>query len=234
MNKKLVVYTCIINPVEPFGIYENYDSLKTNVSEKNVDYICFTNNPELKSSQHKIVHIDIENDDPKKTQRKYKVLPHLFLKDYEYSLYIDGHISIKKPIYEKAMKLFNNGNFICRNHPKRNCIYEEAKVVIKIKKEKENIVNNQIKRYREVNFPKNYGLTAAGVMFRKHNEKDVINTLNTWWEEISENSYRDQLSFMYSVWKNKSKINLFDENFFKKYFNMGHHRIKNGIIRKKY
>ena len=38
-------------------------------------------------------------------------------------------------------------------------------------------------------------------MLRRHNEKDVIDTMEMWWEEIKYGSRRDQLSFNYCAWK---------------------------------
>ena len=40
------------------------------------------------------------------------------------------------------------------------------------------------------------------------NDEDNISIMNTWWKEFFENVKRDQLSFMYSLWKRG-----FDENY---------------------
>ena len=39
-------------------------------------------------------------------------------------------------------------------------------------------------------------------MVREHHNKDCIRVMETWWDEVLNNSRRDQLSFMYAVWKN--------------------------------
>ena len=39
-------------------------------------------------------------------------------------------------------------------------------------------------------------------MSRKHNETNVIETMEDWWTEIKHHSRRDQLSFNYTAWKN--------------------------------
>ena len=41
--------------------------------------------------------------------------------------------------------------------------------------------------------------------------------MNTWWDELSKKSHRDQLSFNYSIWKNNAKdiMYLMDRNIYK-------------------
>ncbi len=46
------------------------------------------------------------------------------------------------------------------------------------------------------------GLTATGIIFRKNNDQQLIKVMEDWWEEIQNNSRRDQLSFCYVCWKN--------------------------------
>jgi hypothetical protein len=233
--KKMAVYTCIINPTEPFGIHENYDSLKNpKYIEDNLDYICFTNNTQMKSDVYKIKYVDIIEDDPVKTQRKIKLLPHVYLPEYDNSLWLDGTMRLNKKIFKKLKSLLSNYNFVCRKHPKRNCLYEEANLIIDIMKDKKDIIERQVKKYQNLGIPKNNGLIASGVMFRNHKNSEVVETMNTWWEELKMHSHRDQLSFCYAVWKHKTHYKTFGEDFFKEYFLMGHHRIKNGKLRKNY
>ena len=65
-----------------------------------------------------------------------------------------------------------------------------------------NIINNQIERYKLDNYPAHNGLTRNTILIRKHNEPDVIKTMEDWWVEVKYGSKRDQLSFDYSAWKN--------------------------------
>ena len=39
-------------------------------------------------------------------------------------------------------------------------------------------------------------------VLRKHNEPDVIKTMESHWNELKHNSRREQLSFNYVAWKN--------------------------------
>ena len=51
-------------------------------------------------------------------------------------------------------------------------------------------------RYKKEKFPDNNGLIEGCLIIRKHNEKEVINQMENWFEEIEKYSHRDQLSFI--------------------------------------
>ena len=48
------------------------------------------------------------------------------------------------------------------------------------------------------------------MLVRKHNEIDVIEISEDWWEEVKSGSRRDQLSFNYVAWKNNFNIKYMD------------------------
>ena len=54
-------------------------------------------------------------------------------------------------------------------------------------------------------YPHDNGLVISGVLFRRHNEKDVIKVMEDWWHEIKYHSHICQLSLPYVFWKNKFK-----------------------------
>ena len=58
-----------------------------------------------------------------------------------------------------------------------------------------------MERYLAENYPKDNGLVATGVLFRKHSNPKLIRAMETWWNELNTGSSRDQLSFCYSMWK---------------------------------
>ena len=63
-------------------------------------------------------------------------------------------------------------------------------------------IESQIKNYKNKGFPKNYGLFENNVLVRKHNDLVCIRIMESWWEEFCKYSQRDQLSFVYCLWKN--------------------------------
>lgn len=237
MNKNLVVYTTIINPSNNFGIFENYDTLKTPaIIEDNIDYICFTNNPKMKSNIWNIINTEIKFDCPVRSSREMKILPHKFFKEYEYSVYVDGSTQINNKIYDFSLNKLKNNNFCIRKHDKRKCVYDEAKKIIEIFNENpkdtpENILKH-IEKYKKRNFPKNAGLRTTGVLIRRHNESDVINCMNSWWQEYINGSKRDQLSLPYAIFDSNIKLSTLSHDEHKLFFTHKKHRIKYGKIRK--
>ena len=87
-------------------------------------------------------------------------------------------------------------------HPSRSCIYKEASVVAAMRKDKPEIINPQMNRYKEEGFPENYGLLQSNILVRYHNDPSCIKLMETWSEEVMNGSHRDQLSFNYASWKN--------------------------------
>jgi hypothetical protein len=63
------------------------------IIEKNIDYICFTDNKKIKSKKWKLIYV-VPNFKSNLENRKYKILPHKYLDKYDESLYIDGNIQI--------------------------------------------------------------------------------------------------------------------------------------------
>ncbi len=201
MNK-IVVYTCIIG---------DYDTLKPVCNRSSrIDYICFTDNPHIKSDGvweiRRLPPDDLYTDGLSKIkkQRIVKILPHVYLKDYEISIWIDGNIQITgNLIFEflNALDLNNHFMFVNR-HPSRDCIYREEVDVLRRKKDLPENTNPQIRRYKEEGFPEHFGLAETNIIVRKHNDYRCKKLMFDWAKEIINGSHRDQLSFDYCRWKN--------------------------------
>ena len=207
MNKK-VVYT---------SVFGNYDDVVEPKLPEGWDWKCFSEQNSLPIYE-----------DNMRNAKRYKILPHRFLKEYEISIYIDGNYIIKRDVNELVDRYLNDVNAVFHNHnsqpayDKRNCIYDEAKTILmfgeknmkitpergmKNYKDNPEIIVNQMKRYTNDNYPEQNGLITGGVILRRHNEKDCIKVMEDWWKEIRYGSKRDQLSFNYVAWKNKFKFN---------------------------
>ena len=200
-NKK-VVYTAITG---------DYDELLTpTYLNDDWDYICFTDNENINSDVWEIRKMEDSDLDKVKKARMYKILPHVFLPEYEYSLWIDGNFRIINDMNEYIKKYANNNLMMCIIHPDRDCVYDEADACIEQKKDSPEVILNQINRYKAENYPKKWGMIASGILFRKHNDPQVIKVMNTWWEELKYQSRRDQLSFNYACWKNNFKYDVCD------------------------
>ena len=209
-NKK-VVYTCIT------GEYD--EIIEPSYVTSDFDYICFTDNTRLVSNVWEIRQIPEELNELSnvKKQRYMKINPHLYLSEYELSIWVDGNVNVKGDLNELLDEVLTDGYSVyIPQHPVRNCIYDEARAVVSMKKDTATNVNQQIDRYKNEGFPKNYGLLQSNIMLRIHNHKDCIRLMETWWDELKDNSHRDQLSFNYALWKNEDiKVVYLDKYIYK-------------------
>ena len=192
----VVCYTCITG---------GYDYVRTpKVISKGVDYICFTDNMQLKSSIWQIRPIpdELKQLSNVKKQRIVKICPHRYLKEYDVSIWIDGNIEVKADLNEFIQQYdLNKCPFYTRVHPCRRCIYAEAQACIDMRKDNASTIKKQVDAYKIEGYPKDIGMVETCVILRKHNDIKCQLLCNTWASELLLHSHRDQLSFNYVCWK---------------------------------
>jgi hypothetical protein len=210
---KVVVYTSI------FGGYDNL--IQDHFELPGVDFLCFTD-CEFTSTTWQVRKALPMYTDPNRNAKKYKVLPHRYLSDYDYSIWIDGNIKIvgdvRELLTQKLYQLYDHMQV--ESYDRRNCIYDEASAILKfgsinsqrypekgIKNWKDNpqLITKQMEKYQAAGYPIQNGLATTPIMVRQHNHPDVIKHNEDWWTEIKYHSKRDQLSFDYVAWKNGFK-----------------------------
>ena len=194
---KCVIYTAVT------GVYD--EPIIPSYVNEDFDYICFTDNPYLKSDFWTIRQMEETSYDRIRTARMYKILPHKYLSEYEYSLWIDTNFEITGDITDYINRYSKDKKLLAITHEKRDCIYQEADECIKAGKDDEDTIIRQVKRYQQEGYPEHNGLIASGVLFRQHNSPEIIKLMEDWFEEVVNESYRDQLSFNYICWKNNYK-----------------------------
>lgn len=115
---------------------------------------------------------------------------------------IGGQISIHCDIGNFVDKVLPGGKSLAiMIHPKRDCIYQEAEVVLECKKDKPEIVTKQMEKYRNNKYPEHAGLVSSGIIVRRHSDKKMVKHCKLWYREVLNFSQRDQLSFNYILWK---------------------------------
>ena len=223
INLKKVVYSAL------FG---NYDKIKKVNPQHGFDYILFSDTYNLSHNNNitnwiilpipeKVNNLNISKV---KKQRYLKLHPHLYFQNYDLSIFIDSTFDIKGDLNEFLLRILTpKYNIYFFEHPDRNNIFDESFAVVNYKKEKHSMAKLIRERYNNENFPDNTGLIEGCLIVRKHNEKDCVNLMNKWFEEIEKYSYRDQLSFNYILWKTKNKIKYISKNYALGYFNQLYH-----------
>jgi len=224
-NKK-VVYTAI------FG---DYDSIKEpEYVNEDWDYICFTNNKNLKSDIFTIKYVDSVFGNQTKNARMIKILSHIFLIGYDYSLWIDGSVKLRgRNINELIDKHLKKNYLALHKHIKRDCLYIEGKECILQKKDISENISRQIECYKKEGMPQSFSLYETAELLRCH-AQDRLKELNLmWWKELNSNTIRDQISLPYVIWKHKFSVNIMENSqwldaYFKMYsHNMNFNQISN-------
>lgn len=190
----------------------NYEALKEpEFVDPRFDYVCFTDDDNLRSEVWSIQKLeDTENLGSKRLSRKPKILVNAFLGQYDFSVYIDCQFKIKGDLYQYIYTYSMGASMLCFPHGGRDCVYEEAKACIGLQKDNEEIIHDQVERYRKSGMPEHYGLISAGCMVRSHRDQKLNKVMNDWWEEILNGCCRDQISFPYVSWKNDFRYDVSD------------------------
>lgn len=201
-NPKVVVYT---------GVFRDYDVLmEPTHTPDNVDFVCFTDEPETARGAWEPRTFE-EVESPRDQTARAKMLPHKYFPEYDYSIWVDGNVWVTGNVIDLINEV--SVGIMARDHPKRDCTYEEAEVCVENGVADTETAVEQMKRYRTEGFPEMYGLSDVAILVRRHNEPEVRAVMETWWEEFQQGSTRTQLSFDYAIWKHNVDIERFDIDF---------------------
>lgn len=201
-RKKTAVYTAV------FGGYDSFCLPQYVNNEMDYFYVSDIKPKELPTYYHWVNAREIIPEhilSPVKRNRFIKMHPHLFLEDYTFSVYIDGNVTIKDDISDFLHR--SRTGIAVFLHPMRECIYYEALSIVNFKRVNIDDVCRQMNRYFEEGMPCRYGLAEMPVIVREHMKKECVDIMETWWQEFDTESQRDQLSFMYALWKNRFDLN---------------------------
>lgn len=213
LGNNITVYT---------SIFGGYDGLLPQKRLTGIDYICFADRA-VKASPWQVRRVQPDNPDPVRSAKRYKILPHRFFPDHEYSIWIDGNYLVVGKVAEVIGTYLEESPMAVFDHnqtegDRRSCIYKEFDSIMKqgeregTFKDDPAVMERQIGRYRSEGYPANNGLIFASVLIRRHNDPDVVKTMEHWWREIEKGSRRDQLSFNYVAWKEKFRYAVIDGN----------------------
>ena len=203
-NSKLgVIYTCITG---------GYDKLKNHAyTNPNWDYVCFSDDPGIKNTNNlswQIKPLAFDKLDDVRNQRWHKLHPHLLFQEYEKSIWIDANVNVlKKDFFNDINKAISEKRIMSiALHPERDCLYDELFACIEIGKDNEIVMKKQVDLIQKDGFPKKQGLFETNIIFRQHNNKEIVKIMEDWWGWIANYSRRDQLSLTYILWKHHMKV----------------------------
>ncbi len=205
---RCVVYTCM------FGYSEAFNDFGYEHDER-IDYICFTDDPDLRSDNWQITLRTCEMLDAARAAKRIKALPHRFLPEYDWSLYIDNTVRLKR----SPRELFDEflapaaSPLVCFRHPWRHCVYEEAEAVIEYGYDDPDRVRRQMAFYRHLGYPANAGLAKNTLLLRRHRDPVLASLMERWHQQVLCHSLRDQLSLNPVAWFDRFTIDYLAHDF---------------------
>ena len=195
-QKKVAVYTAII------GKYDKLEEPK--FVSPYCDYFIFTDAevPDNSTWKKRCLPTTREYLELGNYQRAkyFKIFPHKLFPQYDYSIWVDGNITIVGDLIPFINRM-GNKSMAEFKHPNNDCAYNEAYSIVSQGKAQGYEVRRQIEQYRKEGFPDHYGLFENSFIIRKHNDEKCIQLMDMWWNQMKQFTWRDQLSLSYVLWK---------------------------------
>lgn len=204
-NKKVAVYTCIVN---------NYDAPQEPIYyDDNIDYIMYTDQVEIVGKEVKgwacrKIPDQLCSMNYTEINRYIKLHPFEFFSNkYDVSIYVDGNVKILSNVQSWNTLICKSAGIAIHKHSRRKCIYEEIDACIFFGKGNTKKLRELIDKYKRERFPEGYGLLECNILVTDMKSETAKNIYNEWWDElIISKCGRDQVILPYVCWKNGIKI----------------------------
>jgi hypothetical protein len=173
------------------------------------DYILFTN-LDIVSDSWTIRKIELPDPNFIISAKMIKWLSHKYLSEYDIVYWMDAYCVFnnnKKELLEKALLKLEDANvpLFIKQHPSRDCIYDEADACLGFKKIDTDTYTNVMKFLNDHNVPRNYGLYETNSMLKINKNKMVIEIGKELIAILKKLTYRDQLILTYILFNHRIK-----------------------------
>ncbi len=183
------VYTVLV------GNYERLNEQPKAIGS-DIPFICFTDDPSLRSETWKIRQISrLLDRDLVRSQREIKLRPHKYLPEFEASLYIDNNVLLSEPPEAIFEKYFPASGLALPGHSFRRNVGDEFVAVYDLGLDEHHKVIEQLDHYLSI-WP---GVLDAkpfwgAILLRDHRSEATRAVLELWLIHLLRYSRRDQLS----------------------------------------
>jgi hypothetical protein len=169
--------------------------------EEGIDQICFTDDPQLRPTNWQVRLVEDKLIDPARLSKRFKHLPHIYLPEYDESLYRDNRLRLK----QSASKIFplldrTEHSLVMFRHWLRDCVYDAAETILALGYDDPVRVREQMRFYRSLNYPARHGFDACGFLLRRHSNAQLARVNEDWQRQVLRYSKRDQLSWNVCAW----------------------------------
>jgi hypothetical protein len=193
VKHKICIYTAIIG---------GYDSLKTHADCDGVDFIVFSDVPQENREDWEVRLMTRADVHPRLQAKEFKILPHVFLPEYDHTIWIDASMVITSANFaDDVLSCLGPAGLACWRHPDRECIGLEVGASLGMLKYCGLPLAQQVAFYFAQGFPERWGLWACGLLVRRTDDEAVQSVMRDWYKENQAWTYQDQLSLPYCLWR---------------------------------
>lgn len=187
------------------------------------DAVIFTDSTNVSYRGWRVVRLDAQGLDAARASRLPKILPHKYLPEYEYSLYIDANMHLYRSPYNVAERL-RWRPCVSVAHPHRHCVYDELKAIVQCQKAPSDRAHAESARMLSEGVPKGLTLYEGGMLFRKHGDPAVLALDEAWWAEyVKSETGRDQPALAVAAWKTQAAIDTISATERSRFIRLHHH-----------
>lgn len=186
------VYTAITN---------GFSQLAPHPHIPGVDWIAFLDGVEVAPAGDWEIRLLDYPHSPRLLAKGPKIVPQVFLPEYEHTIWIDGAYEVTDPGFvDQALACINESDMALWRHPDRDCIYDEADASLALPKYQGVGIERQVAHYRKNGHPAHWGLWSCGAIARRHSPLQE-RLSKAWYAEVGFGwgSVQDQISFPFCL-----------------------------------
>jgi GT2 family glycosyltransferase len=159
-------------------------------------YVCFTDLPQQTYGIWTIQPLPKTfEESPRWASRWCKLHPHELFPDAEIAVWLDGNFVINGDMEPYVQRVLDSGLPVGMiRHPQRDCVYKEIAACIELSKDSKERLLRQQERYLSLSLPVQGGLYETNVIINNIKHPALPAFYSVWWQELSEQSFRDQVS----------------------------------------
>lgn len=201
------------------SIMDDYDTLKPVLPQDGADvnWVCLTDSAEIINGSRwderglmhptgwEILAYERPADEhPNRAAKRPKLHPAMYT-GAPASVWLDASFRVVSPrfVVDTVTLAAESEHGIAQfRHPWRDCFFDEAAASCVLPKYAHEVplIMQQADAYTEAGMPRHWGLWATGVIAREH-RPEVLSWGLEWARQISVNSYQDQISHPFSLWR---------------------------------
>lgn len=170
-----------------------YDDLRTQrAQDVDVDWIAVIDDMRPMPEPWQPVRVPpAEGEHPRMAAKAYKLQPYAGYRDV---IWIDANAEVLVPTFARQALAARRNGIAVWEHPRRRCIYAEARASLELRKYIDQPIGEQVGTYMAEGHPRNWGLYACGVVAWDWSHEMAHKIGQAWLDECRMWTYQDQLS----------------------------------------